>query len=89
MEPWLFAAPQLPEHIVFPTQKYFKLYSKFEVVNWVSTYAAIEYQKPVIKILNFLKRLVTGSYIGLPSLVPDHILVVLKKKEGLDERSHD
>ena len=71
-----------PEHIVFPSKKYFQRYSKFQVAKWVSTYAAIEYKKPLIKVLKyFIQTVFAGSYIGLPSLGPDHVLVVLKSKE--------
>ena len=73
---------RFPEHIVFPSKTYFDVSSKFQVVKWVPTYAAIEYKKPVIKVLkSLLRKLLTGSYAGLPSLGPDHVLVVLKSKE--------
>lgn len=70
-----------PEHIIFPSEKYFELYSQFQVIKWVPTYATIGYKKPALSVLKSLTRsLVKGPYTGLPSIGTDHMLVVLKSK---------
>lgn len=70
-----------PEHITFPSKKFFELHSKFEVIEWISTYASPSYQQPLRRAFKSIaKSLLTGNYAGLPSLGSDHILSVLKRK---------
>lgn len=71
---------QYPEHIVFPSKRYFELYSGFQVKGWVKTYAAVTYKPSLLTLLkSFTRNLLTGRYTGFPSLGPDHVLVTLKK----------
>lgn len=76
---WWYA--QYPEHIVFPSKKFFSKYSGFRVNKWILTYASKDYQSSIFtigwKIMKGVLR--RGYYSGLPSIGPDHILVVLNK----------
>jgi SAM-dependent methyltransferase len=76
---WWYA--QYPEHIVFPSKKYFSKYSGMKIEKWVSTYASKDYQNTTIKAaFVVLKGILRGrAYTGLPSLGSDHALVVLSK----------
>ncbi|MEI6306437.1 MAG: class I SAM-dependent methyltransferase [Deltaproteobacteria bacterium] len=68
-----------PEHIVFPSQHYFYSLAQFSIMKWVSTYAAIKFSAPLIdRAKSLIKGFCSGHYTALPSLVPDHILMVLK-----------
>lgn len=71
---------RFPEHIVFPSKRYFHSVAHFSVRNWVKTYAATKFYSPFKdKVVSFLKGRQHGTYTGLPSLGPDHVLVVLEK----------
>ena len=74
---------RIPEHIVFPSRKYYEEFSGFQVAEWISTYASVVYDKTVvrkiIRIIKIMKVLLKGNYRGLPSFYPDHILIVLRK----------
>ena len=70
-----------PEHIAFPSRKFFAQYSGFLVDKWVRTYASKGYQYPWPQILKGLASgVVRRRYNGLPSIGPDHVLVVLKNE---------
>lgn len=68
-----------PEHVVFPSRKYYAHYSGFLMKKWVRTYVARDYKYPWIQVL---KRMIggvrQGGYNGFPPIGPDHVLVVLK-----------
>jgi SAM-dependent methyltransferase len=72
-----------PEHVLFPSLKYFSLLEKFEVVSTIETYPyRLEVYPPIIsfvkKIKASLKSFYSGSFVR--SLTrPDHMMVVLKK----------
>jgi SAM-dependent methyltransferase len=75
---WWYA--QYPEHIAFPSKKYFMEYSGFKIEKWIPTYASKGYKYPIFQIIRgavsgFLKM----RYNGLPSFGPDHTLIVLRK----------
>ena len=76
---WWYA--QYPEHIVFPSKKYFTEYSGLRIEKWIPTYASVGYQNSIYNISRgIFKNLLLGiNYTGLPSLGSDHILVVLSK----------
>jgi SAM-dependent methyltransferase len=76
---WWYA--QYPEHIVFPSHKYFADFSGMRIESWIPTYASKGYQNPIYRIgWSLLKGMLRGkAYTGLPSLGPDHVLVVLGK----------
>ena len=68
-----------PEHIVFPSKHYFHSLSQFAMVKWVNTYAATKFLSSLRdKASSLVKGIQRGNYMALPSLVPDHVLVVLK-----------
>lgn len=71
-----------PEHIVFPSRKFFEGLSNFKIERWIPTYASVAYQFPFYrKVLSCMKRIVTmKKYSGMPSWSPDHVLVVLAKE---------
>ena len=73
-----------PEHITFPSRKYFELHPKFQVVDWIPTYAAPYYEQPMLgAVKSTAKALLAGNYSALPSLRPDHALIVLKCRNSL------
>jgi SAM-dependent methyltransferase len=70
-----------PEHIIFPSKRYFELHPQLEVVDWIVTYAAPSYKKGGFSAIKSIgKALLRRDYSGLPSLSPDHTLVILKQK---------
>ena len=75
---WWYA--QYPEHIVFPTKKYFSDYSGFCIEIWQATYASKGYKYPFyFGYLRCLEGVLRGRpYTGLPSIGSDHVLMVLK-----------
>lgn len=75
---------QYPEHIVFPSRQYLTGLSKFRVEALRRTYASIGYQRSgLLGVAQYLRRQLQGRcYNGLPSLGPDHMLVILKKVEA-------
>lgn len=69
-----------PEHIVFPTKKYFTKYSELRIQHWIHTYASLEFESSLsYSLKSLLHGLLERNYTALPSIVPDHILVVLGK----------
>lgn len=69
-----------PEHIVFPSRHYFHSLPQFSVAKWVNAYAATKFLSSFKdKASSFVKGIQRGNYMALPSLVPDHALVVLKQ----------
>lgn len=69
-----------PEHIVFPSKKYFKALSKFRIEKWIYTYASRGYKHNILETLkSSTPAFLMGRYNGLPSLGPDHVLAVLRK----------
>ncbi|HKB58605.1 MAG TPA: class I SAM-dependent methyltransferase [Gallionellaceae bacterium] len=74
---WWYA--QYPEHIVFPSKKFFAEFSGFRLDAWLPTYASRGYKLPVYRAaVSMLKSAVRRRpYTGLPSLGADHALVVL------------
>lgn len=76
---WWYA--QYPEHIVFPSKKYFRKNSGYRIEKWIWTYASIGYKFPIKKICSEILHtvLLRQTFNGLPSIGPDHVLIVLKK----------
>ncbi len=76
---WWYA--QYPEHIVFPSRKYFLEHSGFHIEKWIPTYASKGYKQPLYKgCETMLKNVLRGrAYNGLPALGPDHALIILRK----------
>jgi len=71
-----------PEHIVFPSRKYFKSFSNFRVDSFIRTFASVDFESSILERCMtlgrcFLKRIL--GYQGLPSPEPDHMFLVLKK----------
>lgn len=73
-----------PEHIIFPSKKYFENYSRLRLENWIPTYADRAYDRPkhLVAISTF-KRVLLRDYSGLPALSPDHALIILKHQKSL------
>lgn len=70
-----------PEHIAFPSRRYFVRYSGFLVKEWIRTYASNDYQYSWPQVLRGLASgVVRRRYNGLPSIGPDHVLAVLKNE---------
>ncbi|HKM19267.1 MAG TPA: class I SAM-dependent methyltransferase [Aliarcobacter sp.] len=69
-----------PEHIVFPSKKYFIENTNFILESSIETYASRGYENSYYKIFySVLKATLRSNYNGLPSIGPDHHLLVLKK----------
>lgn len=67
-----------PEHIVFPSRKYFRDHSGLKLAGWIRTYASREYERPLRSMINgFLYGIRKGDYAALPPPGPDHALVIL------------
>lgn len=76
---------QYPEHIVFPSPRYLVGAPGFRLLMLDKTYASIGYQRsPALGAAQYIrKQLQRRHYNGLPSLGPDHMLVVLEKSDEL------
>lgn len=77
---WWYA--QYPEHIVFPSKKFFQEKSGYRVDKWIFTYASKGYKVSLSRQCWTVTRdiiLRRQEFTGLPSLGPDHVLAVLKK----------
>ena len=75
---------RFPEHIVFPSRKFFKMQKKFEIRYWLKVYHSRSFQSsPFAGVRFWLScwiREKWSSISGLPAVEPDHILIVLRKK---------
>jgi SAM-dependent methyltransferase len=72
---------QYPEHIVFPSTRYLTKAPGFRLLTLDKTYASIGYHRStVLGAAQYIRKWVTRRhYNGLPSIGPDHMLVVLGK----------
>ncbi|MDF1584667.1 MAG: class I SAM-dependent methyltransferase [Methyloprofundus sp.] len=74
-----------PEHVVFPSKHYYNSLKGFKLFSYLNTYASQGYKVSKRQIFLFIIKSLLKSiinkfqYNGLPSLGPDHHLVVLKK----------
>ena len=69
-----------PEHIVFPSYKFYRALSGFRLINWIPTYVSLPYQQPPMAVVRgVIGSVVRSRYCGLPSIGPDHALIVLQK----------
>jgi 2-polyprenyl-3-methyl-5-hydroxy-6-metoxy-1,4-benzoquinol methylase len=70
-----------PEHIVFPSKKYFISHPQVVLDRWIPTYANTHYQS-ITNLVKFLtKELFINDFSGAHWLIPDHALIVLRAKE--------
>lgn len=70
---------KFPEHIVFPSRNYFVRHSGFKIVDWIPTYASTNLRYGWWKGLKVAVRHGADvAYSGVPSLGPDHVLLVLQ-----------
>lgn len=78
-----------PEHIVFPSQEFYKRSTIFQVEKIIPVFNSRAYEKKYLfyfdklvykKIMSFFWQLMKFSYTGLPSVSKDHNLIILKKK---------
>lgn len=78
---WWYA--QYPEHIIFPTTHFFRELSEFSLLSAVRTYASKGYQRSyLLGVAQLIRRKIQRkNFNGLPSLGPDHILLVLEKNQ--------
>lgn len=76
---WWYA--QYPEHIVFPSARHLMSVPGFGLVTLDKTYASVGYQRPaLLGVAQYIRKRLQGRhYNGLPSLGPDHMLIVLGK----------
>lgn len=78
-----------PEHIIFPSKKYFKNIDSFYLRKYIKVFNSINYEQNDIlsiktnmfsNLKNFIKKLKSHAYDGIPLLGCDHSLVILEKK---------
>ena len=76
---WYF---NLPEHIVFPSKKFFRSQSFLELKKIVSVYQSNYFNFPLLsRIKIILNSLIQArQYNGFPVISQDHILVVMQKR---------
>jgi len=75
---WWYAS--YPEHIVFPSRRYFTSLANLRLVKWVDTFAAPKYIHPISTIIKpILRRILKKTYNGEPSVLFDHALIFLRK----------
>lgn len=69
-----------PEHIIFPSITFFSKFTKFKLDKTIYTYASRGYEfSPSKHILALFKSFLKHKYNGLPSLIEDHCLLILRK----------
>lgn len=67
-----------PEHIVFPSKKYLSKLPGLKVEKIILTYAAADYKKNIFfAFIQLVARTLLRKYGGLPSVGPDHMMVIL------------
>lgn len=81
---WWYA--RFPEHIIFPSKKYFVMKSKFKLMEYIPVFNSKAYSERFLlsrKIKsNFLElgsKILKFSYDGLPLIDKDHVLIVLRR----------
>lgn len=73
---WWYAS--YPEHIVFPSVRFFKECASYTLERCVHTYASIGYRHSLqARLRGFVGGMLRGRYRGLPAVGPDHMLLVL------------
>lgn len=76
---WWYAS--YPEHIVFPSRKFFESHSDFKIISYIKTYANPYHKQSFLRTLKMTAlSLLKGRYSGSPSIVPDHMMVILQSK---------
>ena len=69
-----------PEHIVFPSNKYFSRFAPLRLEKVIYTYAGKNYKHSLWEVFRAgLSGLRRRNYNAMPSIGPDHILVILQK----------
>lgn len=73
-----------PEHIVFPSVRFFAMAGDFHIESVTYTYASLGYKRSLLLgIGQYMWKLLTRTeYVGLPSIGPDHTLVAMRKCDG-------
>lgn len=77
-----------PEHIIFPSEKFFHSLDDYLVEKYWPTFNSIKHNEkwilspanPIIKAKSLLKQLIKFKFTGQPSLGKDHALIILNKK---------
>lgn len=70
-----------PEHIVFPSRKYLLQLEGFRHISIDDVYVSNGYKRNwLIRVGQLIRKSMSGSYEGLPPLLPDHMLVVLGRE---------
>lgn len=68
-----------PEHVVFPSKRFYEGVKNFELVKYDKTYASSGYQNQGNDIRYAAKLFLTRDYTGRPSYFSDHHLITLKR----------
>lgn len=64
-----------PEHIVFPSVKYFQSHSKLRDIRLVHTFASVNRKKYTLRFRSMVKFLLTGKFLG-NFIGCDHVLII-------------
>ena len=79
-ENWWYV--RYPEHVSFASKKYLNNHNSYELIKWIPTFAMVQLESTIIKGLKAITR--DGKkYNGRPSIGADHVLIVMRKKNGV------
>jgi SAM-dependent methyltransferase len=81
---WWYA--RFPEHITFPSKKYYLTLPNYTVVEDIECYASTKFSSLKNQIFDLIKGILHGNFNALQFLLPDHMLVVLKKRTQNTDR---
>ncbi|MFA4876161.1 MAG: class I SAM-dependent methyltransferase [Methanoregula sp.] len=71
-----------PEHICFPSLEYFSQLNNYKIVEQKACYASIRHEEISLwDIVNLVKKIFKWDFDGRPSLMPDHICLLLEKTD--------
>jgi SAM-dependent methyltransferase len=71
-----------PEHIIFPNKLFFNKLDSFEVVLLKNIFNSKEHKRNIFyRVLTIFKLLISKKYFGVPSITPDHFLLILEKRK--------
>lgn len=79
-ERWWYSS--FPDHVVFPSLRYYKRMKQFKLEHVIRTFASPEFEnrRKEFSARDYIYAIRKRYYTGLPSFSPDHLMVTLKKR---------